>query len=433
MEYELFKRLTGKREQDFLDYKEACWAFDKSKGDEADVARGELAKDICAMANNGDVTSYILIGVSDDGLRFTSVTNDKLTDDNLQSFCKGAISPPPQVRLHRDMWPEATSEHVGKSFVTIEVGPHPRQAFYLNRDFVVWGRKQYYRHNEVWIRRGATSDIAHPREVARLVAGEAPIENRPDLGVALKYRDSEDVAVTLPHVVIERPTDEQIDQWVAEVTNPIWYMGMTFTLRDLDTYRSALRAYFGDLYAYEEKRARVFPLGLVLRNDGTYPADDINIAVEFPADFALTLDDEDDVKANKKPSLPPPPTPEAMKGVAALAQITGQGRNYLDLVGPIAARYQQPVEKPKHQGPLLRGNNWVQYMSSSLLHDDAWTFPPFPLCIPPGWMGRRIEATCQIKARQQPETRIRIVHLGFSAGERIMLSKFFPKDLLGLE
>jgi len=123
MDYKRFRELVTGKEKARVDFKLECHAF-KAKAIEP---KAELAKDICAMANNGNVTSYILIGVSDAGTSFKSVDNDKLTDDYLQAFCKKAIFPPPRVKLLRKSWPRASSKkHKGKTFVIIQVGPQAR-------------------------------------------------------------------------------------------------------------------------------------------------------------------------------------------------------------------------------------------------------------------------------------------------------------------
>ena len=137
------------------------------------AAKAELVKDICAMANNGSIASYILVGVSDDGQSFESVSNAKLVDDNLQSFCKDAIFPPPRIRVHREHWARASSAHAGKDFVIIQIGPQARHIFRLARDFIEYSERVCYRRNEVWIRRGATSDLAAPEEIVRLASGES--------------------------------------------------------------------------------------------------------------------------------------------------------------------------------------------------------------------------------------------------------------------
>lgn len=173
MKYREFCRLLGEGEQAHIDFKVRCDAFNDSKV----ASRGELAKDICAMANNGYRASYIVVGVSDDGQSFRSVDNPKLTDDNLQDFCKKAIFPPPKVKVHREEWKRASVAHQGKVFVVIQVGPNRRQAFRLAQDFVNYDQRVCYRRNEVWIRRNATSDLATPEEIARLVSGKSPYED----------------------------------------------------------------------------------------------------------------------------------------------------------------------------------------------------------------------------------------------------------------
>jgi len=167
MEYRTFIDLLKKSEKDTVDFKIRCEAFERDNI----TAKAELAKDICALANNGNVTSYIIIGVSDDGKSFKSVTNKNLTDDRLQDFCKKAIYPPPKTKLIRKKWKGAQPAHKGIEFVIIQIGPQPRQIFRINQDFIDYKKGVCYRRNEVWIRRNATSDLATPEEIIRLGNG----------------------------------------------------------------------------------------------------------------------------------------------------------------------------------------------------------------------------------------------------------------------
>ena len=177
MEYKKFQQLVKGGEKDNVDFKIRCDAFNSK----LKQPKAELAKDICTMANNGHVASYIIVGVSDDGKGFESVSNTNLTEEKLQSFCKAAISPPPRVRVHTECWPKAAKKHKGKRFVIIQVGPNTRQAFRLARDFITWNEGICYRRNEVWIRRGSTSDLAAPEEIVRLAKGQAPTKRaRPE-------------------------------------------------------------------------------------------------------------------------------------------------------------------------------------------------------------------------------------------------------------
>lgn len=159
------KQLLKGSETSFFDRKISSSAF---HGDGA--ANAELVKDICAMANNGNRVSYIVIGQSDDGTRFESVRNVKFTDDNVQNLVRTYITPTPRVRVH-DL---TITDPQGKRVLlkVVAVGKNARQAFHLKTDLI--NHKQGYalHHNEVWIRRHATSDLASPAEVARLVKGE---------------------------------------------------------------------------------------------------------------------------------------------------------------------------------------------------------------------------------------------------------------------
>jgi hypothetical protein len=172
MDYKKFLQLLERGESATVDYKRECHAFTQ-KGVSA---RGELAKDICAMANNGNVASYLVIGVGDDR-KPKSVENRNLTDDNLQSFTKSAIFPPPKVKLRWESWTKVKPEHNAVKFVVIQVGPNPRQVFRLAQDFVESSSGLCLRRNEVWIRRGATSDLATPEEIVRMASGKAAQED----------------------------------------------------------------------------------------------------------------------------------------------------------------------------------------------------------------------------------------------------------------
>lgn len=165
MNYKDFLKLIKAGETQTVDYKLECNAF----ADRGISSNGELAKDICAMSNNGSKASYLVIGVSNDRKTFKSVRNLKLTDDNVQEFCKESIVPPPKVRVHICKWRKASREHANKRFVIIQVGPNRKTAYRLNRNFIDYKQRVCHRRNEIWIRRRAISDLATPEEVASLL------------------------------------------------------------------------------------------------------------------------------------------------------------------------------------------------------------------------------------------------------------------------
>ena len=174
MEYKIFLDIIKSGEKSTVDFKIECDAFKTNSIKQ----RAELAKDICAMANNGNKASYIIIGVSDDSKDFKSENNENLTDDNLQTFIKTAIYPIPKVKLTKECWENVLPKHEGKTFTIIQVGPHARAAYRLNKDFIKYEEKVCFRRNEVWLRRGSTSDLATPEEISKLVQ-KLPFEDFP--------------------------------------------------------------------------------------------------------------------------------------------------------------------------------------------------------------------------------------------------------------
>src|SRR3989337_1743416 len=117
MELSEFIKLIKEGEKQNIDFKFRCEAFRPNVN--VITHKAELAKDICAMSNNGYIASYIIVGVSDDGNKFESVSNPNLTDDAIQDFCKDSISPPPKVKVFRKRWNKAELRIANTEFVII--------------------------------------------------------------------------------------------------------------------------------------------------------------------------------------------------------------------------------------------------------------------------------------------------------------------------
>lgn len=76
-------------EHSHLDYKLMCNAFNNDSDSNA-----ELVKDVCAMANNGNSVSRLVIGISDDLASFRNFANEKFTAERLQDLvANGVVSP----------------------------------------------------------------------------------------------------------------------------------------------------------------------------------------------------------------------------------------------------------------------------------------------------------------------------------------------------
>ena len=167
--YKKFLELINGGESYRVDFKIKCDAFASSTL----APKAELIKDICALSNNGNVTSFLIIGVSDDRQTFNSVKNKNLKDETIQDYCKRNIYPPPKLQIFLKKWSIGLTNIRDKEFFIIQIGPHKKQAFRFLLDIIDYRENICFRRNEVWIRRGTTSDIATPEEVSKLVAGES--------------------------------------------------------------------------------------------------------------------------------------------------------------------------------------------------------------------------------------------------------------------
>ena len=78
---------------------------------------------------------------------------------------------------------------------------------------------------------------------------------------------------------------------------------------ELEEYFEAYRAHVPHRSAYIEARARSFPFELILENDGTCPAEDIDVYVHIPNEAieSVTKDDDNDLRIPPFPTLPEKP------------------------------------------------------------------------------------------------------------------------------
>lgn len=172
--YKKFCELLERGENQYIDFKIKSNVLNKSERDNA-----EFLKDIIAFSNNGNKTNFLLIGVSDDKAKFESVDNlmllDRKASEKIINLCKENIQPIPVIDVFILEWPkskEIRNEHQGKKFVVIKIGPQRRQCFRFSKDYINYKEGYAYRRNQVWVRRGSTSDLATPEEIKLLIEGK---------------------------------------------------------------------------------------------------------------------------------------------------------------------------------------------------------------------------------------------------------------------
>ncbi len=161
MDKTLFEQLLFQEESDSLDFKRDQYPFDGATDD----AKSELLKDILAFSNSWRRTDgYILIGVEDvkggKGNVFGIV--DDLDDARLQQFVNSKTNRPVSLAYESAVF--------DGSRVGIIILRQQQKPIYLTKDY---GK---LRRNEVYIRRGSSTDIAKPDEVALM--GINPVESQ---------------------------------------------------------------------------------------------------------------------------------------------------------------------------------------------------------------------------------------------------------------
>jgi hypothetical protein len=161
--------LLWQSESDTLDFKRDQYPFDGAPDDQ----RSEILKDILAFANAWRTgPARILIGVEEvKHGRSIPVGTEHLTNRTLQTFVNSKVNRP--IAFSYEVY-----EIDGKSVGVIEVPIQDRPLFLKKR----FGRLEA---QTVYIRRGDTTMIADPDEIAQMGAKREQARNQPVLAFAL--------------------------------------------------------------------------------------------------------------------------------------------------------------------------------------------------------------------------------------------------------
>lgn len=159
MNKNLMEELLNEEEGPTLDFKRDQYPFEKASDDQ----KGELLKDILAFVNAWRRTdAYILVGVEDvKGGRGKVVgTTSHFDDARIQQFVNGKTNHP--INFSYEVFP----------FEGVQIGvfhiPMQDRPTFLKSDF---GK---LKKNEVYLRRGSSTDIAAPDEIAKM--GRLPLK-----------------------------------------------------------------------------------------------------------------------------------------------------------------------------------------------------------------------------------------------------------------
>jgi hypothetical protein len=175
---EVVERLLFEDESNVLDFKVDQYPF----GGATDEQRGELLKDIFAMANSWGRAEfrYILIGVREvvGGRAEVVGVQQHLPEHALQQLVNSRANRPVELSYH-------ALDYEGKSIGVLAIAKQQRP-IYLQKSY---GRLQA---NTVYVRRGSSTVIAAPDEIAQMGLAAAQVEPRRscDLLIELATSDS---------------------------------------------------------------------------------------------------------------------------------------------------------------------------------------------------------------------------------------------------
>jgi hypothetical protein len=251
MDTSLLTALLSENESSTLDFKREQYLFSGAD----DNAKSEILKDLLAFANAWRRTdAFILVGVEETPTGGQVVGVKAHPDDaQLQQFVTSKTSRPL-------MFSYEVVLHEGVEIGVYRIPVQPRPVF-LTRDF---GK---LRQNTVYLRRGSSTDVAKPDEVARMGAADtAPSRPAPalDLGFIDPLNGRElGRAIRVTSSVLEKLSANQLPT-VRQSPYGIGFKNPT---------------YFIDLVEYVAERALLRPVRLAITNRSSVSADDTVVEI----------------------------------------------------------------------------------------------------------------------------------------------------------
>lgn len=263
MNNELMEELLNEDESATLDFKRDPYPFDHA----TDEQKSELLKDILAFTNAWRRTNaYILIGVDDvKGGRSVLVgTTNHPDESKIQQFVNSKINRP--IEFSYSVYPFESTQ-VG----VIEIPVQERPVF-LNKDY---GR---LKKNTVYLRRGSSTALAAPDEIARMGVPTAAVSQVPALSLQFAKPESQVVYGTNLNViskVLYLPEPSKIPLIQEEYHHPL---AVPDPLNRLNTkYYREYAQYLADQILYEPVQLILTNIGQILINDAHL---EIHIAIE---------------------------------------------------------------------------------------------------------------------------------------------------------
>jgi len=267
---DLVARLLYQSEGDALDFKQKQYKFPGGTEDE----QSELLKDILAFANSWRRSdAYIVIGVKEgEGGKAEVVGESEHPDDSrLQQFVNSKTNRPINFQYSK-------IEYEEKIIGVIHIPIQPRP-FFIKKDF---GKvKGKVKVGTVYIRRGSSTAIADPDEVATMGAASSQVrpDDKPELEVFLATGMHQEIhtkekMVCTKYISFLNPRD------IPNYSLPPVRIGNLYVPID-SIGHSVNSQYYKDFAKYYFQSLSSFPCKLIVKNIGGAPARDVRLIVEI--------------------------------------------------------------------------------------------------------------------------------------------------------
>lgn len=305
---DLVERLRYEGESDSLDFKSAQYAFAGATEEE----KSELLKDILAFANSWRRTdAYILIGFREvkGGQAEVVGISQSLDDAHLQQFING--------KLQRPLRFAYTALKVEGSDVAVIHIPQQERPFYAI------GKYGKVEANTIYVRRGSSTAIAKPDEVARM--GRAEAGGVPDIQLDVFFahpKTRQRLTPSLQSHVIDIPPLHTLPDYTSSSRGRF----------DLSISRYDRSDYYRELARFTRANRLLAPVWLGITNTGSTAALDVRLEALLPGEksgvWVLDSDQYPDVP-NKQFDIASVGVSRAVNAPAADLQVANLGDHWL--------------------------------------------------------------------------------------------------------
>lgn len=249
----LLEELRYRGESSDLDYKSEQYLFVKASDEE----KSELLKDILALANTyRDSSAYILIGFKENPPHPAEVVGlspeSSIDDSRIQEFVNGKLETKLTFRYEERLF--------DNKFIAVISIPKQQRPFYLKKDF---GK---LKKEVVYVRRGSSTGIASPREIALM-------------GAANKERGDAQIQLIL-QTHDNNPLSDRLEREFVRVSDRIPDFKVDRHLLSVSTIEHPNKDYWREYANFYATWKRVIQVRLSILNHSTFSLGDTYLEVK---------------------------------------------------------------------------------------------------------------------------------------------------------